>query len=99
MRREQRPELLDNYSLVLSVGHDEYWSAGMRDSLEGFIARGGNCAFFAGNAVCWCVRPEDDGRALTSFKQMYVMDPVWSAFTMRITSTDLMWPYQFGSLR
>ena len=54
----------------------------MRDSLEGFIARGGNCAFFAGNAVCWCVRPEDDGQALTSFKQMYVMDPVWRAFAM-----------------
>ncbi len=71
--------MLDNYSLILSVGHDEYWSAGMRDSLESFIARGGNCAFFAGNAVCWCVRPEDGGRALTSFKQMFVMDPVWSA--------------------
>ena len=83
--REQRPEILDNYSLVLSVGHDEYWSAGMRDSLESFIARGGNCAFFAGNAVCWCVRPEDDGRALTSFKQMFAMDPVWSACTTTCT--------------
>eukprot|EP01046_Picozoa_sp_COSAG06_P012818 COSAG06_NODE_764_length_12486_cov_190.016630_1_plen_415_part_00 len=74
-----RTQLLDHYSLVLSVGHDEYWSAGMRDSLEDFIARGGNCAFFAGNAVCWKVRPEDNGHALTSYKQMFVMDPVWNA--------------------
>ena len=39
----------------------------------------GNCAFFAGNAVCWKVRPEDNGHALTSYKQMFVMDPVWNA--------------------
>ena len=34
------PELLDPYKLVLSVGHDEYWSAPMRDHLEAFIAGG-----------------------------------------------------------
>ena len=54
----------------------------MRDSLEAFIARGGNSAFFSGNAVCWCVRPEDDGRALTSYKQMFVMDPMWSTWAV-----------------
>ena len=58
------PEILDGYRLVLSVGHDEYWSAPMRDSLEAFIAKGGNAAFFSGNSVCWQVRSEDDGRAL-----------------------------------
>ena len=68
---EQRPAILEDYSLVLSVGHDEYWSAGMRDSLEAWIARGGNCAFFSGNSVCWRVRPEDDGKALTCFKQLF----------------------------
>jgi len=31
---EDHPELLQSYKLVLSVGHDEYWSSGMRDSLE-----------------------------------------------------------------
>ena len=43
---EWHPELLDNYRLVLSVGHDEYWSAPMRDHLEAYIAAGGNAAFF-----------------------------------------------------
>ena len=28
------PELLDNHALVLSVGHDEYWSAAMRDNVR-----------------------------------------------------------------
>ena len=48
---------------MLSVGHDEYWSAPMRDNLEAFIAKGGNVAFFSGNTCCWQVRSEDDGRA------------------------------------
>lgn len=75
---ELRPELLDGYRLVLSVGHDEYWSAPMRDALEAFIGRGGNVAFFSGNSVCWQVRAEDDGRALTCWKQSYNMDPIFS---------------------
>lgn len=61
---EQVPGLLDAYKLVVSVRHDEYWSAPMRDVLEGFIGRGGNVAFFSGNAVCWQVRSEDNGNAL-----------------------------------
>src|SRR5436190_780282 len=38
---EEHPEVLDGASLYLSVGHDEYWSRGMRDTVEAFIARGG----------------------------------------------------------
>lgn len=74
---EERPELLDNYLLVLSVGHDEYWSAGMRDGLESWIAKGGNAAFFSGNAVCWQTRTEDNGRAFTCWKQWYNSDPAF----------------------
>ena len=47
------------YGLYLSVGHDEYWSGPMRDTVEGFIARGGNAAFFSGNTSFWQVRHED----------------------------------------
>jgi len=84
---EFNPEILDGYQLVLSVGHDEYWSAPMRDNLEAFIGKGGNVAFFSGNSVCWQVRSEDDGRALTSWKQWYNMDPVYSAGSHDTLST------------
>ncbi len=76
---EARPELLAPYRLVLSVGHDEYWSAPMRDHLEAFIGRGGNVAFFSGNSVCWQVRSEDQGTALVCWKQNYHQDPVFAA--------------------
>ena len=42
---ESRPELLEHYDLVLSVGHDEYWSAGMRDGLEGWLRATSDCHF------------------------------------------------------
>jgi hypothetical protein len=72
---EFRPELLKHYKLVLSVGHDEYWSAPMRDNLEAFIGGGGNVAFFSGNTCCWQVRSEENGRALACWKQNFGDDP------------------------
>ena len=74
---EFHPELLQHYKLVLSVGHDEYWSTPMRDNLEAYISDGGNVAFFSGNTCCWQVRSEDEGRALVCWKQNYHMDPVY----------------------
>ena len=41
---ERHPEVLDGHRLFLSVGHDEYWSWGMRDTVEGFLAAGGERA-------------------------------------------------------
>jgi hypothetical protein len=71
---EQHPEVLDGHRLFLSVGHDEYWSWGMRDTVEGFLAAGGNAAFFSGNTCWWQVRFEDQG--MTSFKYRAGEDPV-----------------------
>jgi len=65
---EQRPELLGDYRLMVSVGHDEYWSSPMRDTVEAFIGRGGNVAFFSGNTSMWQVRLEDGGDTMVSFK-------------------------------
>ena len=84
---ESRPEILDRYRLVLSVGHDEYWSAPMRDRLEAFIAQGGNVAFLSGNTCCWQVRSEDGGRALTCWKQGLALDPVFPTTDRRTLST------------
>lgn len=74
---EFHPEILDRYNLILSVGHDEYWSTAMRDSLEGFVARGGNAAFFGGNVACWQVRAEEEGHALVCYKEYFEEDPLY----------------------
>lgn len=84
---ESHPEMLANYKLVLSVGHDEYWSGPMRDNLEAFIAKGGNAAFFSGNTCCWQVRGEDGGRSFTCWKQNFHSDPVYQTRDFKTLST------------
>ncbi|MFM8357458.1 MAG: N,N-dimethylformamidase beta subunit family domain-containing protein [Verrucomicrobiota bacterium] len=86
---EFHPADLAAYKLVLSVGHDEYWSTPMRDHLEAFIGKGGNVAFFSGNTCCWQVRSEDDGQALTCWKQNYHWDPVYAARGSQATLSSL----------
>lgn len=84
---EFHPEILKHYQLVLSIGHDEYWSSPMRDHLEAYIGDGGNVAFFSGNTCCWQVRSEDNGRALTCWKQAFNMDPLFRQGDHRLLST------------
>jgi hypothetical protein len=46
------PDLLARYRLLVTFGHDEYWSDRMRTSVERFSHAGGNVAVFGGN-TCW----------------------------------------------
>ncbi|HJY82275.1 MAG TPA: N,N-dimethylformamidase beta subunit family domain-containing protein [Candidatus Binatia bacterium] len=62
------PHFLDNYQLLLSVGHDEYWSNNMRNNVERFIANGGNFAIFGGNICWWQVRFSDDLRTMICYR-------------------------------
>ncbi len=84
---EFHPEILKHYRLVLSVGHDEYWSTAMRDNLEKHIGDGGNVAFLSGNTCCWQVRSEDKGRSLTCWKQWYNVDPIFRQGDHKLLST------------
>jgi hypothetical protein len=49
---------LSAHRAFLSVGHDEYWSKGIRDNVEAAVAAGVNVGFFAGNEAYWQVRYE-----------------------------------------
>jgi hypothetical protein len=74
---EEHPEVLDDAHLYLSVGHDEYWSRGMRDTVEAFVAGGGNAAFFSGNTSLWQVRIEgDEGDVMVGYKGFWKRDPL-----------------------
>lgn len=58
---------LDGYSRALIVGHDEYWTWEMRDTLDGWLDRGGQLARFGGNFF-WQTRLSDDLLTQTCFK-------------------------------
>jgi hypothetical protein len=53
-------ELLRRYRLLVSVGHDEYYTDAMRASVERFVRSGANVAFFGGNTCWWRVEFDDD---------------------------------------
>ncbi len=60
---------LESYRLLLSVGHDEYWSRQMRSAVEHFVVRGGNVAFLGGNTCWWRVHVTDEGTSLACDKR------------------------------
>ncbi len=64
----QDASVMNGYRLLLSVGHDEYWSDELRAAIEGHIATGGNVAFFSGNIAGWCVHFVDDDTAMVCAK-------------------------------
>ncbi|HVM67674.1 MAG TPA: N,N-dimethylformamidase beta subunit family domain-containing protein, partial [Acidimicrobiales bacterium] len=47
----ERPSLLLHHRVIVSPGHDEYYSTAMRDALTAARDHGVNLAFFGGNAV------------------------------------------------
>jgi len=83
------PDLLGPYELYLSVGHDEYWSASMRDGVEAMVDRGGLAAFFSGNTAFWQVRFEGPDQRMVGYKMRPDQDPVVG--TAAEASVSTMW--------
>jgi hypothetical protein len=80
------PELLSPYNLLLSVGHDEYWSSAMRAHVEAFVRGGGNVAFFSANTCWWRVHPTDGNTAFVSDTDHHV-----GGVYPHLPATDLWW--------
>lgn len=85
----QDPELLAPYRRYISVGHDEYWSAEMRNHVEDWVEAGGHAAFFSGNTSFWQVRFADDGSHVVGYKLDFALDPVVG--TESETTVSTMW--------
>jgi hypothetical protein len=73
----EEPATLADRRVYLSVGHDEYWSGPMRDTVEAFTRAGGNALFLSGNTAFWQVRLSGDGATMTGFKDRFERDPVY----------------------
>jgi hypothetical protein len=86
------PSALDGYDAMISVGHDEYWSAPQRAAVEALVQRGGRLATFSGNTMFWQVRLEGDGVMVCHKYTAHETDPVLADgdATTRTTMTG-MW--------
>ena len=63
-----RPELLDAYACVITVGHDEYWSREMRLAIDRYVECGGHFARLGAN-FAWQIRLEDEGKTQVCYKE------------------------------
>ncbi len=87
---------LTNHKAFLSVGHDEYWSKGMRDTVQQAINAGVNVAFFGANEMYWQIRFEPDAagspdRVEVGYKDFATSttppgpDPMWNVNNAIVT--------------
>jgi hypothetical protein len=80
--------LIKNHKILVTAGHDEYWSVGMRDNVEAARNTGVNIAFFTGNEVFWKTRFENsiDGSG-TSYRTLVCYKETKSAQRLDPTPT------------
>ena len=88
---------LTNHKAFLSVGHDEYWSKGMRDTVQQAINAGVNVAFFGANEMYWQIRFEPNAagapdRVEVGYKDFATTttppgpDPMWNVNNAVVTT-------------
>ncbi len=94
---DARPAELLKHKGFLSVGHDEYWSMGMRNAVQSAINGGGNVAFFSANTSYWQIRFEPNSagtpaRLEVGYKDFATYgsppgpDPMWNVNNSLVTS-------------
>lgn len=74
---------LDHARCFLSVGHDEYWSAEMRDNVTRARDNGTHLGFFSANTCYWQIRIADSAvsknkvaRTIVGYKDNIALDPL-----------------------
>ena len=65
---------LTNHRVFVSVGHDEYWSRGMRENVQNAINQGVNAAFFSANTAYWQIRFEPNSAGVPNRVQVGYKD-------------------------
>jgi hypothetical protein len=75
---------------VVSLGHDEYWTVGMRDAVTAARNAGTNLAFLGANAAYWRIRFEDSplgpDRVVVGYKDAS-LDPLARSHPREATTT------------
>ena len=68
------PGSLPRHRLVFAIGHDEYWTQGMRDAFDQALAQSTNLVF-GSNSGEWRMRYSDGGRTIVEWRDPTI-DPV-----------------------
>jgi hypothetical protein len=88
---DRRPSELRRHRLVISSGHDEYWSKGMRDAFEAARNGGTNLVFLGADIADWQIRYEDDRRTIVEYRDT-TADPISNPALKTVRFQDLVPP-------
>lgn len=84
--------VLDRHRVLVSVGHDEYWTMAMREGVEGWVRDGGRLAVLSGNTCSWQVRVS--GSVMIGFKERAdTDDPVVGTADQRLMTGPFIHPF------
>ena len=94
---QKHPGLLLQHRAYLSLGHDEYWTKEMRDSVESARDKGVGLAFLGANASFWQMRFEPDSTGtipdktvvcykVSTFLNNLSLDPIFGKDNTRLTA-------------
>jgi hypothetical protein len=71
---DRSPRELRRHKLIISAGHDEYWTKGERDAFEAAREAGVNLIFSGADVEDWQIRLEDRGRTIVEYRSI-ALDP------------------------
>jgi hypothetical protein len=88
---DRRPSGLRRHRLVISSGHDEYWSKTMRDAFEAARNGGTNLMFLGADIADWQIRYEDARRTIVEYRDA-TADPEPNPALKTVRFRDLVPP-------
>jgi hypothetical protein len=81
-----RPEIISDYACIVIVGHDEYWTREMRETIDRYVEQGGRLARFGANFM-WQIRLEEAGARQICYKHLAATeDPIRNSDPGRLTT-------------
>ncbi len=64
----REPWSLAGHRLLVTSGHDEYWTREMRDAFDAALAGGANLVCMGANSCYWQIRFEDEERTMVEYR-------------------------------
>lgn len=96
---ERGAETLSGYKLIITGSHPEYWSAGMLDSMEEYLAGGGSLAYTGGNGFYWVTSASEGRPHLLEVRRGQQGIRTWESEPGETTSTQSAEPGGLWRLR
>ena len=72
-------EALKGYRVVLTGSHPEYYSAGMLDAMEGYLASGGRLMYLGGNGFYWVTSVSEEKPHVIEVRRGHSGTRAWSS--------------------